>query len=725
MAQNYNYNTQHRCCLELDTTTISDMASTPPLPEDWIEKYSDQHKRKFWKNTLTGEKSWKVPTPKPVSVPVMASSDQIVPPGSEKPQEVEADNGSGSVDESSEWEEKYSEKHGKSYYLNKKTKKKSWNPPSSNQPNRRKSLFKASSESSAKVPNDEVTTEEAQITREEEEINNRKKSNDMPKTDDAVGDVATPKEEAQSSAPRDTTAGAGGAGAGAGAAGGAAGGGEWEQKYSEKHNKPYYLNKKTRKKSWIAPHIVKEKETIETEKPDVVVTQEKEQPNIEFVESVSDNADLLLPLKLDSEVLGNFDSDLSRIEQSEGTPVHSPLKEPVGGQSVELLTIDALKQHTPAEVVATLNYYMKANAILEHNVIVADEKCADLVSQKDTYVKDNYTLQNTVQDYASQHHAREELIHKLQAQVSQVTQERDEVLDTLHQEHAQHAEREVQRLIDDESLFELKVLSRSQEEQIASLTAEVDALQTEKEDFTEKNNALNSLCDNDSRRISSLENNLTQCRRDNGTQQEKIQGFKSKCALYTKKINTIESELAEIKSHQNGIVEKNKSLITDNSKLIRKVNLLQKKMNHKSDCTPLKKLLASPAARNRFSTEGIDFPVHMIQSSSSSSATNRTPAGGGRNSSSEGSEEDVEDSVLDYSLSDLHTMEVDYDERFKRRVELEAGWVFVDVETMPLSYLMKPTSNHQIEEDEHRVTTKTDQENNHANIYPVVQEIVE
>jgi heat shock protein HslJ len=38
--------------------------SAPPVTQgtrEWIEKYSQQHKRKFWKNQITGKATWDDP----------------------------------------------------------------------------------------------------------------------------------------------------------------------------------------------------------------------------------------------------------------------------------------------------------------------------------------------------------------------------------------------------------------------------------------------------------------------------------------------------------------------------------------------------------------------------------------------------------------------------------------------------------------------------------------
>jgi hypothetical protein len=40
------------------------VASSRPLDEEWEEKFSSQHQKKYWKNKITGEKTWKNPLKK-------------------------------------------------------------------------------------------------------------------------------------------------------------------------------------------------------------------------------------------------------------------------------------------------------------------------------------------------------------------------------------------------------------------------------------------------------------------------------------------------------------------------------------------------------------------------------------------------------------------------------------------------------------------------------------
>jgi hypothetical protein len=35
--------------------------AAPGTASEWIEKFSDKYQRKYWKNTLTGESTWKDP----------------------------------------------------------------------------------------------------------------------------------------------------------------------------------------------------------------------------------------------------------------------------------------------------------------------------------------------------------------------------------------------------------------------------------------------------------------------------------------------------------------------------------------------------------------------------------------------------------------------------------------------------------------------------------------
>jgi len=814
------------------------------LPEGWVEKYSKEHNRKFWKNEITGKKSWKQPSTEDNSGGDTPESNH-----DQHTAEVEETGNRDRNDDEDQWEEKYSEKHGKPYYLNKKTRRKSWFTPSAlsdkngtakkeddegdakpstsplggddadweekysekhgkpyfiNKKTRRTSWVLPSPKAVANSPAIEATvntqqTEEGHNPKAEVEsvdntaqVDKTKESSDEIVTNidsqqnhldpvvecEAVSNMKhdndseweekysekhgkayylNKKTRCKSWIPPSQGSITHGSGADISkkalhqdtAVTKTAGGQDvsaddhWEEKYSEKHGKPYYLNKKTKRTSWVIPTQEATTHTPDKEEATVMAQQKEEihipkssidsdgnatpvdkakkssEPMLEIVsetaecDSESTSAPkITLPEslsvqsehdkdsiefcttpkvgkeieedgktaqfnKLRSEMQGIFDGDISRIEPQE-TPESSPIKHhhTADGNATEL-TVESIKAYNSVEIVATLNYYMKMTAVLEHNLASAQKKCEEVVAQNDAYVTDYALLRQTVHDYASQHHAREEIIHGLEAQVSLLTQERDEVKHTLQQEHSLQANRDVQKIIEDEALLELKVVASSQKDEIASLTSKLKDIQRENEDLMTKNTTLNFLCDEDSNRISTLENKLTQSVRENSCNHEKFQQYKVKCSMLSKKLDATEHELSEIKDLQGGVVDKNKTLINENSKLIKKVAILQKKTTScRSDIIPIKKL---PSPSNRFSSEGIHIPVSMIQSCD---ATRYLPP-----------QIENGESLMDYSLSDINIMDVDKDERYKRRMELEAGWVFVDVDHIPLRKLIENAEN--------------------------------
>jgi hypothetical protein len=85
--------------------------------EDWVEKYSEQHKRKYWANKVTGKTTWTNPT----SGTGTERTEAVNPAGA----------GGGTTVESSgnDWVEKYSEQHKRKYWANKVTGKTSWTNP--------------------------------------------------------------------------------------------------------------------------------------------------------------------------------------------------------------------------------------------------------------------------------------------------------------------------------------------------------------------------------------------------------------------------------------------------------------------------------------------------------------------------------------------------------------------------------------------------------------------
>eukprot|EP01046_Picozoa_sp_COSAG06_P037898 COSAG06_NODE_4324_length_4366_cov_3.080853_1_plen_917_part_00 len=106
---------------------------------DWAEKYSEQHSRKFWMNATTGERTWHEPKPRLSSSVVDATSDDDDGADSD----ADADSGLPAIDlddpsegaaadtTDSDWEEKYSEQHDRKYWVNTSTGELTWNDPES------------------------------------------------------------------------------------------------------------------------------------------------------------------------------------------------------------------------------------------------------------------------------------------------------------------------------------------------------------------------------------------------------------------------------------------------------------------------------------------------------------------------------------------------------------------------------------------------------------------
>lgn len=112
-----------------------DMGQT--VIDGWIEKYSKKYDRSFWKNRLTGEKSWHFPQ--------LSASEQIYlnnTPSDDRSQ----DNGTKNKGISeiisirppiniienareNEWESHISRKHNRIYYRNKITNETTWTVP--------------------------------------------------------------------------------------------------------------------------------------------------------------------------------------------------------------------------------------------------------------------------------------------------------------------------------------------------------------------------------------------------------------------------------------------------------------------------------------------------------------------------------------------------------------------------------------------------------------------
>lgn len=98
--------------------------------EDWVELFSERWQKPYWKNKVTGEKTWKRPTwisssskvvGNPPISPECVSLPSVSPPLS--PPESPA------LSPTHAWVERYSEKRGKKYWKNTVTGEATWKNP--------------------------------------------------------------------------------------------------------------------------------------------------------------------------------------------------------------------------------------------------------------------------------------------------------------------------------------------------------------------------------------------------------------------------------------------------------------------------------------------------------------------------------------------------------------------------------------------------------------------
>jgi hypothetical protein len=92
-----------------------------PLHTDssWEERHSEEHGRKYWVNTSTGERKW--------HGPASATTQQLQ-------QSNQTDN---PLHKDSSWEERHSEEHGRKYWVNRSTRETTWHKPQSAMPHQR------------------------------------------------------------------------------------------------------------------------------------------------------------------------------------------------------------------------------------------------------------------------------------------------------------------------------------------------------------------------------------------------------------------------------------------------------------------------------------------------------------------------------------------------------------------------------------------------------------
>ena len=133
-------------------------AAPPPVPaavvteDEWEELFNQKHQRKYWKNKSTGKSSWT----NPAAATATATASAVTGKGEEEPAKAEekgdvvssnpaamsgarvstdssepasAQAESATAGSAGEWQESFSQKHGKKFWKNSVTGKTSWAPP--------------------------------------------------------------------------------------------------------------------------------------------------------------------------------------------------------------------------------------------------------------------------------------------------------------------------------------------------------------------------------------------------------------------------------------------------------------------------------------------------------------------------------------------------------------------------------------------------------------------
>jgi hypothetical protein len=181
-------------------------ASPPPADaakaEEWEELFSEKHKRKYWKNKSSGKTQWTDPNAASKAADAAAAAAGTVSKGGSFTSTVSALTAvtesappAGSDSKNDEWVEGYSEKHKRAYWKNKTTGKTSWTKPESTA---------ASTRATTPVADDKSV----------------------------APSIATAAAAATATATADS---------------------EWVESYSEKHKRKFWKNKVTGKTSWTPP----------------------------------------------------------------------------------------------------------------------------------------------------------------------------------------------------------------------------------------------------------------------------------------------------------------------------------------------------------------------------------------------------------------------------------------------------------------------------------------
>ena len=214
---------------------------------DWVEKFSEEKGRKYWKNRITKETTWKCPfeveetrasrsssiTPFSGDIRVQVSSPQK--PSTKKCTKA-SDNAS-----TSDWVEKYSTEKEKKYWKNSVTKETTWKDPTV-----------ISKKKSVDAKRKLSPTKSSQLSDESGWIEKYDKNKQRVYWKNQTTGETTWKDPAENEIEAISLKRSGSSGTNASSAADGTGG-EWVEKFDKQHNRPYWKNKVSKETTWKDP----------------------------------------------------------------------------------------------------------------------------------------------------------------------------------------------------------------------------------------------------------------------------------------------------------------------------------------------------------------------------------------------------------------------------------------------------------------------------------------
>lgn len=231
--------------------------------EEWVEAYSEKHKRKYWKNKTTGETTWK----NPVGDAAGAASKPASATKSKSPTPAESDSketaGTPAVESGADdWVESYSKKHDRKFWKHKVTGETSWKPPTaavSNSSSKADASLEVKKEADTTASASKSSAVASSSSDWVESYSEKHKRKFWKNKVTGKSSWTKPEESISAAEGKDdasvNTAALSVAASGASAAPAAATSAEddWVEGYSEKHKRKYWKSKSTGKVSWKPP----------------------------------------------------------------------------------------------------------------------------------------------------------------------------------------------------------------------------------------------------------------------------------------------------------------------------------------------------------------------------------------------------------------------------------------------------------------------------------------